>query len=347
MNGPATLLGLVQHYSPSGQEEQAVHWLTEHMLSLGYDSAFVDEAGNAVGTRGVGAHQIVLLGHIDTVPGEISMRVENDILYGRGAVDAKGPLACFADAVARVTVPAGWQVVVIGAVGEEKDSRGAHFIKDRYRPDFAIIGEPNHWQRVALGYKGCALAEIRLHTWQQHSAGAGPTASEAAFTVWQSIRAFTDAYNADKSKMFEQVQASLLEIQSGQDGFEQWARLTVNTRLPLGLPPESWYAELEHLVGDATVKPLGNAIPAWSCEKNSALVRAFLAAIRAGGETPSFVYKTGTADLNIVAPVWGCPALVYGPGDSALDHTPQECLSLQEYQQAVEVVTAALHRLMV
>lgn len=347
MNVPATLMGLVERYSPSGKEEAAVHWLMERMLSMGYDSAFVDEAGNAVGIRGAEGRQILLLGHIDTVPGEIPLRVENNILYGRGAVDAKGPLACFCDAVAQVAVPAGWQVVVIGAVGEETDSRGAHFIKDRYRPDFAIIGEPNHWQRVALGYKGSALAEIRTLTWQQHSAGAGQTASEQAFAIWQAICSFAQTYNADKPKLFEQVQPSLLEIQSGQDGFEQWASLKVNARLPLDLPPESWYAELAHLVDDAAITPLGKAIPAWGCDKNTALVRAFLASIRAEGEAPSFVYKTGTADLNIVAPVWGCPALVYGPGDSALDHTPDECLSFKEYAQAVEVLKGALQRLMV
>ena len=87
---------------------------------------------------------------------------------------------------------------------------------------------------------------------------------------------------------------------------------------------------------------LGDALPAWTCEKNSPLVRAFLGGIRAQGGMPAFVYKTGTADLNIVAPVWGCPALVYGPGDSALDHTPTEQLPLADYLQAVAVLQHAL-----
>ena len=37
----------------------------------------------------------MLLGHIDTVPGRVPVRREGGRLYGRGAVDAKGPLACF------------------------------------------------------------------------------------------------------------------------------------------------------------------------------------------------------------------------------------------------------------
>jgi LysW-gamma-L-lysine carboxypeptidase len=95
----------------------------------------------------------------------------------------------------------------------------------------------------------------------------------------------------------------------------------------------------------AEVAPLGYAVPAWVCEKNTPLVRAFLGAIRSQGGTPSFVFKTGTADLNVVGPVWNCPALVYGPGDSSLDHTPDEHIALDEYRRAVEVLSAALRNL--
>ena len=98
------------------------------MKSLGYDNAFIDDAGNAVGVIGQGPNQIVLLGHIDTVPGEIQIEQDGILLYGRGSADAKGPLACFVDAVAKVGVKEGWQFVVIGAVEEERDSEGARFV---------------------------------------------------------------------------------------------------------------------------------------------------------------------------------------------------------------------------
>jgi LysW-gamma-L-lysine carboxypeptidase len=61
-----TLVGLVSKYSPSGQERDAVEWLTARMRSLGYRDSFVDEAGNAIGVMGNGPKQVVLLGHIDT-----------------------------------------------------------------------------------------------------------------------------------------------------------------------------------------------------------------------------------------------------------------------------------------
>jgi LysW-gamma-L-lysine carboxypeptidase len=57
------------------------------------------------------------------------------------------------------------------------------------------------------------------------------------------------------------------------------------------------------------------------------------------------VYKTGTSDMNVIGPRWQCPVVAYGPGDSALDHTPSEHLNLDEYARAVRVLTNALVRL--
>jgi len=54
------------------------------------------------------------------------------------------------------------------------------------------------------------------------------------------------------------------------------------------------------------------------------------------------VLKTGTSDMNVVAPHWPVPMLAYGPGDSNLDHTPEERLPLAEYLQAVEVLASVL-----
>ena len=174
----STLMGLVSQYSPSGQERGAVKWLVARMKSLGYDNAFIDETGNAVGVMGQGPRQVVLLGHIDTVPGEIPVSLtphpspvgRGEFLYGRGSVDAKGPLACFVDAAAKVGVKDGWQFVVIGAVEEERDSEGARFVATKYKPDFALIGEPNQWDRIALGYKGSAWANVTVKRGQAHSA---------------------------------------------------------------------------------------------------------------------------------------------------------------------------------
>ena len=341
----ATLLGLVEHYSPSGQEGEAVAWLVRRMQELGYSRAFADPAGNAVGILGDGMRQIVLLGHIDTVPGEIAVQVEGGKLYGRGSVDAKGPLAAFVDTVAGLGAIPGWQIVLIGAVDEESDSAGARFIVDQYRPEYAIIGEPSRWERVTLGYKGSAMVDITLRQPTAHPAAQALNACEVAFEAWQAIKGWSEAFNTGCERVFDQVSPSLREIDSGSDGFNEWARLRVGVRLPPGMTSEDWFQRLAEFAPQAERTPASFAIPAYQAEKNTSLVRAFLAGIRQAGGSPGFVVKTGTADLNIVAPAWSCPAVAYGPGDSALDHTPGEHLALEEYRRSVQVLTSVLSTL--
>ncbi len=352
---PETLLNLVKNYSPSGSEAGAVSYLVSRMQALHFTRAFADGVGNAVGVMGDGPRQIVLLGHIDTVPGEIPVRMESItptslILYGRGSVDAKGPLSAFVDAAAACGPMPAWQLIVIGAVGEEQDSPGAQFIVPLYHPQAAIIGEPSGWERVTLGYKGSAWVVVTVRRSLAHTAGQGESACEAAVQAWQAISEFAAGINRQREKNFDRVQLSLRGMDSGGDGFEEWASLRVGARLPLDLPPQSWYERLSAdpvLAGipGISIQPVGFPIPAWQGEKNNVLVRAFLAGIRVGGGQPGFLLKTGTADLNIVAPAWGCPALAYGPGNSALDHTPDEHIVLAEYHQAVEVLVAVLKRL--
>jgi len=43
--------------------------------------------------------------------------------------------------------------------------------------------------------------------------------------------------------------------------------------------------------------------------------------------------------------VWNCPILAYGPGDSALDHTPHEHIDLREYHRGIAVLTRVLKEL--
>jgi LysW-gamma-L-lysine carboxypeptidase len=318
------------------------------MGALGYQRAFVDEAGNAVGVMGSGPRQVILLGHIDSVPGKIPVRVEAGMLYGRGSVDAKGPLAAFVDAVGRLGAVDGWQFIVIAAVDEERDSTGARYVAKHYRPDFAIIGEPSDWERVTIGYKGSVWATLSVRRQCAHGASGEQNACEAAVAVWQAVQGWAADFNQERSRRFDQVMPVLRGMASGEDGFEEWARLEINARLPLDLPPQDWRQQIVELsanVAGVVVEACGFDIPAYRVGKNTPLVRALLAGIRETGGRPSFVLKTGTADLNVVAPVWECPAVAYGPGDSALDHSPNECLSLDEFSRAVAVLEAALQTL--
>ena len=234
---------------------------------------------------------------------------------------------------------------MIGAVDEEGDSKGARHAAGLYHPDFAIIGEPSHWDRVTLGYKGSAVAEVVARRQAAHPASGAQNACEAAFEIWDKTRAWCARYNQVRERVFEQIMPSLRGFSSGGDGLADWARLRVGVRLPPGFSPEDWLERLGEFAAGAEVRLAAFAIPAYQGEKNTPLVRAFLAAIRGAGGSPGFVLKTGTADLNLVAPAWGCPALAYGPGDSALDHTPDEHISLEEYGRGVQVLQAVLAQL--
>ena len=343
MNEVSLLEGLLQRYSPTQQEADAVSFLVAHMVELGY-SATIDEAGNAVGIIGNGPKEVMLLGHTDTVPGFIDVRRDGDKLYGRGAVDAKGPLACFTAACAAAGAREGYRFVIIGAVGEEGDSRGAQFVRDHYRPDMLIIGEPSGWDRITLGYKGSAWFEIEVKRMLAHTSANVESACEAAVSFWNQVTARTTAFNTDRPKMFDQLIPSLREMNSHSDGFVESAQLKFNLRLPLGLSVADAASMMNEIAADAD-PTLVEGTPAYRAEKNTPLVRAFLAAIRKFDGTPGFTLKSGTSDMNLVAPVWGCPTLAYGPGDSDLDHTPEEHILVSEYQCAIRVLAEVLRAL--
>jgi LysW-gamma-L-lysine carboxypeptidase len=340
--GSASLLeGLVKIYSPSQQERDAVNYLVDQMSARGF-RAFVDDAGNAVGTLGDGARDIVLLGHIDTFHGFIEPHVEDGKLYGRGAVDAKGCLATFISACERIGARDGVRVVVIGAVEEEcATSKGARYALTQYRPGFCVIGEPSGWDRITLGYKGRVLIDYELVQPMTHTASATRAATETAVDFWNQVSAYASEYNRDRNGITDRLDPSLRYVHSDDNGFEDRVTMRIGMRVPVGLT----IAQVEQQVGrfaDGARISFSSEEEAFRADKNNALVRAFLGAIRDVGGKPAFTLKTGTADMNIVGPVWGCPIVAYGPGDSAFDHTPNEHLDLAEYERAIDVLARVL-----
>jgi [amino group carrier protein]-lysine/ornithine hydrolase len=340
----AFLTELVSQPSPSGQERLAADCMVREMAMYGAETE-IDGAGNAVGRFGTGDNQIVLLGHIDTVPGIVPVRREGDVLYGRGSVDAKGPLAAMAMAAAQVGAVTGWQVVVIGATEEEAaTSRGARFTLERYKPRYCIIGEPSGWNRITLGYKGRLLVDYTLEVPLMHTAGDAPGACEQAVAYWQHLAAYCSQYNEGKRSHFGTLDPSLRRINSSDDGLCENVEMHLGLRLPPDLPVDPLLSSLDNWRGEAQVRIHGQESP-FVAEKRTPLSATFLTEIRAAGGQPAFVFKTGTSDMNVVGPVWNCPIVAYGAGDSALDHTPQEHLNLDEYLRSIHVLVGVLKRL--
>jgi LysW-gamma-L-lysine carboxypeptidase len=384
------LEGLVAIPSLSGDERRASEWLVARMTDAGYNRTFVDEAGNAVGELGEpdATRTVVLLGHIDTVAGVVPVRVEGAgdeaRLFGRGSVDAKGPLATFAAAGARLggdwAREHGLRLVVVGAVEEESaTSKGARHIAARFdghgepMPDACVIGEPSRWNRVTLGYKGRLLLELEAEREMTHTAGPEAGIGTVGVAFWNLLDAHAVHFNEGRDKAFAQLLPSLRSIATDSNGLVETVRVEAGLRLPLDFEPAGLLDELARWSGASTGAPVpgwptpepgssasmeasGDTLtlrlatrgyePAWRSERSSPLVRSFMAAIRANeGGRPGLVVKTGTSDMNVVGPVWNCPILAYGPGDSSLDHTPHEHVHLRELEAAVTVLEAALRSL--
>jgi [amino group carrier protein]-lysine/ornithine hydrolase len=350
--GAALLRGLVETPSLSGQEDAAVALLVDWMNAHGL-AAHVDPAGNANGllasepaAGGRPTRTIVMLGHIDTVHGQPPVREEDGKLYGRGTVDAKGPLAAFAVAAARAGVQPGWRIQVVGAVEEEAaTSKGARYLAaSQSRPDMVIIGEPSGWMRLTLGYKGRLLATVTVEQPLAHRSGGAVTACELAVAFWNRAGQAIADLNTGRSRAWDQVLPALRSFCSSDDGLCETATLELGFRLPPDQAPDT----IKHLlcsVDGITKMDFSGEEMAYQASKNTPLVRAFLAGIRAQGGEPGFLLKTGTSDMNVVGPVWNCPILAYGPGDSRLDHTPEEHVDLDEWWQGVLVLENVLCQL--
>jgi LysW-gamma-L-lysine carboxypeptidase len=336
-------------YSPSGEEATVAHLIAEEMARRGLNGR-VDAAGNAVGEIGQGRPHIVMLGHIDTVPGEIPVELRDGDIYGRGSVDAKGPFVSFVCAASRLASGAAFtgRVTVVGAVEEEAvTSKGARHVLDLYDPDAVIIGEPSGWDAITLGYKGRLVIHYALTRPMAHTATRELVPAEEAVVFWQQVQDYARSWNEGHGADFGQwgaVDPSLRHIASGDDPFSLTVEARLALRLPLGLPPAEAIAAISALAGDATVTFSG-AETAHKSDKANPLVRGFLSSIRSAGGEPRFKVKTGTSDMNVVAARWRCPIVAYGPGDSSLDHTAHEHLSLAEFARAVDVLEGVLRHL--
>ncbi len=347
----ALLRGLLTIPSLSRQEGTLAHYLVEQAQLAGLH-AYVDEAGNFVASTHaeIGDEQqpVVMLGHMDTVPGNIPVRLEDGILYGRGAVDAKGPLAAFVCAAARaarmgsLTRP----IVVVGAVEEEAaTSRGARAVIDRYRPYACIIGEPSGSQAVTIGYKGRLLVDGCVTIPLSHTAGPAQSSNEVAVAYWERVRLHAAEWNQQHAgtSTFAALMPSLRTINSSQDGLEEQTHFVIGYRLPPDFDIAELRTQLQHwaLEDDVHLSFSGEEV-AYQSTRSTPLARAFISAIRTTGAQPTFKHKTGTSDMNVVAPTWGQNIVAYGPGDSRLDHTPQEHIHVAEYAHAITVLELVL-----
>jgi LysW-gamma-L-lysine carboxypeptidase len=333
------LRGLVEVPSVTGDTEAAVARFVELAAKRGL-RAWRDEAGNAIAEAGRGPREILLVGHVDTVAPPLPVRWEGDTLHGRGAVDAKGPLAAFACAASRLLDLSAHKLVVVGVCDEEGESHGARALLPRHRPEALVIGEPSGVAGVTIGYKGIVKLRYQLDDDLLHTGAPFPSVPDRAMAFWTAMQGYLAQHHG--ASMFETPSVKLNDFQTRLLPTGQVeARLAGSARTPPGFDLDAFLAFLRARAGKARVE-VPEWSPAWVGDKNAALTRAFVAAIRDEGLTPRYLLKTGTSDANLLAPAWQCPTVAYGPGDSSLDHTPQERLSVAEFRRSVRVLERVL-----
>ena len=336
------LRGMVERYSPSTKEAEVSAFLVEAMKQRGFH-AYRDEVGNAVGEVGDGDRHIALIGHIDTAPGIVPVREENGLLYGRGTVDAKGSFATFVSAVSRLTEVKGTRITVVGAVEEEcATSRGAWHLVDQMRPDCVFIGEPSGWNSITIGYKGIVGFDYHLEQENAHFAGNNIRASEKAIRLYNDISDYVAGQAAERE--FDSPRLELRRFNTSDDGLIDGTTAFFAVRIPPAYDIDALINFVQDHANGAEIV-CDQRLEGVVTEKNTPIIRSLLRGIRQFGGQPKFKKKTGTADMCVVGPAWLCPIVAYGPGDSNLDHTPDEHIVLDEYNRAIDVLTYTLNHL--
>jgi LysW-gamma-L-lysine carboxypeptidase len=296
---------------------------------------WIDEVGNV---RAPADDGVLLTSHIDTVPGEIPVRIEDNEdgvpeLWGRGSVDAKGSLCALAVTAVRTGAS------FVGVVGEEVDSRGGRYlVEDREAvPDAVINGEPSGWEGITLGYRGLLAGTYVATSESGHSSRPDNNAIQDANDWWAAVD--TEFEPDEWVPVFERVTTKPVSMNGGisEDGLSVEATMDVQLRIPPGHTTDEIREIADGHLTNGTVHWDDKVEPVMESPRTP-VARAFRAAIRAEGGEPHLLRKTGTSDMNVFAKSWNCPMVTYGPGDSDLDHAPNEHLPLPEYDRSVAVL---------
>ncbi|WP_436642293.1 succinyl-diaminopimelate desuccinylase [Microbaculum sp. FT89] len=190
---------LIRCRSVTPDEGGALTYLLRLLTDAGFDAEIVrfsedgtDDVDNLYARIGSGGPHLTFAGHTDVVPaGEegrwthppFAAEIAGDTLYGRGAVDMKGAVACFAAAVLDYLktegTPKGSISFLITGDEEGVSINGTRkllaWAKERgERFDHALVGEPTNPNRlgdmIKIGRRGSLSGTITITGKQGHSA---------------------------------------------------------------------------------------------------------------------------------------------------------------------------------
>lgn len=168
---------LVRIESVTYNEGEAVKFLSAKMRNFDFDEVRVDAVGNVLGRIGSGKTVVLYDAHIDTVdlgnPEDwrfppLSATVENQVLYGRGAVDDKSCLIGITYAgriLKKLALDKDFTLWISGSISEEdvEGSCVSAMMKENpdIKPDYILVAEASNG-RIMRGHKGRALIRITV-----------------------------------------------------------------------------------------------------------------------------------------------------------------------------------------
>ncbi len=356
---------------PVGERIQA------EMRRLGYDEVRFDKMGNTIGRIGTGSKVLVYDSHIDTVGvGDIDDwkwdpfvgKVEDGILYARGACDEKGstPGMVYGLAIARdLGLLDEYTVYYFGNMEEWCDGIGPNAfveVDPKVRPDFVVIGEPTK-MNVYRGHKGRIELKITALGRSAHAAVhyIGDNAVYKMASIINLVRELDRRFRfgmgrhpvlGNPSIAVTNAVARTNSLNAVPDQFTIYIdrRLTLNephdyvVDLIKGLIPDYLQNEIlvEELFYDEPsytgfVFPVNKYFPAWLQEETHPLIQA-------GQKTIQHLWDEerplGTWDFSTNGTYWagkaGIPSIGFGPGDEKTAHTYMENVPLDDVVKATE-----------
>lgn len=185
---------LIDISSVTGDEKDVGEFLSAHLESLGYQverQEVEQDRFNVFATTGA-APRVVLSTHMDTVPPHITAGENDELIYGRGACDAKGIIAAQITAAEILRAEGVDEIGLLFTVDEEAGSAGARIANVNPRAtecEYLINGEPTD-NKLTSATKGSLRLTLTAKGRSAHSAypEQGDSAIERLLDVLQDIR---------------------------------------------------------------------------------------------------------------------------------------------------------------
>ncbi|MEM7309908.1 MAG: M20/M25/M40 family metallo-hydrolase [Planctomycetota bacterium] len=263
--------------------------------------------------------EVVFCTHLDTVPPWFGSERKGNVVFGRGACDAKGPALAMLLAARRLLAEGEDRIGFLLTVGEETDGAGAVFaneqLADPWSPRFTIVGEPTD-NSFVRGHKGVYKCNLRAHGVAGHSSqDVGPSAIHELVTVLQGILGDDWGEHA----RFGSGTVNVGEIGGGLAANVVAPEAQAELLLRIVQDPVAVTEKLRTHLTEHVELELG---------KNYGPVE-FL--VPEDQESIAVAFGTDAPHLS----AWGTP-LLYGPGSILDAHTADEKLTLESFERAVD-----------